>query len=83
MSITLSPYPETSVEPENMLTPGEQLSQLQVTLLKKERFASVLGVQTVDSFGLDWERIGNPEVAFDDSQKIIAVHCLSSRSMIA
>jgi hypothetical protein len=43
MSIPLSPYPETSVEPDNMLTPGEQLSQLQVTLLKKERFASVLG----------------------------------------
>ena len=78
MSIPLSPHPETSLDPENTLTPGELLSQLQVSVLKKERFASVLGAHTVDSIGLDWERIGNPDAAFDDSQKIIAMHHLSA-----
>jgi hypothetical protein len=78
MSTPLSPNPEASIDPQNALTPGEQLSQLQVMVLKKERFVSVLGAHTADSFCLDWERIGNPDAAFDDSQRIIATHSLSA-----
>ena len=78
MSIPLSPHPETSLDPENTLTLGELLLQLQVRVLKKERLVSVLGAQTVDSCCLDWERIGNPDTAFDDSQKLIATRRLSA-----
>ena len=78
MSTPLSPHPETSLDVENALTPGELLSQLQVRVLQKERFVSVLGEDTVDSFCLDWERIGNPDAAFDDSQRVIATHSLSA-----
>jgi hypothetical protein len=78
MSLSPPPLPETSLDPRNVLTPGQQLSQLQVSVLKKERFASVLGAHTVDSYGLDWERIGNPDAPFDDSKKIIAMHRLSA-----
>jgi hypothetical protein len=78
MSTPLSPHPETSLDPENALTQGELLSQLQVRVLKKERFVSVLGAHAVDSFCLDWEKIGNPDAAFDDSQRIIATHSLSA-----
>ena len=78
MSIPLSPHPETSLDPENTLTLGELLLQLQVRVLKKERFVSVLGEQAVDSCCLDWERIGNPDTAFDDSQKLIAARRLSA-----
>ncbi len=60
------------------MTPGELLSQLQVRVLKKERFASVLGAHTVDSIGLDWDRIGHPDAAFDDLQKNIAMRHLSA-----
>jgi hypothetical protein len=77
MSIPLSPQPKTSLDPENALTPGELLSQLQVSVLKKERFASVLGAQAVDSFGLDWEGIGNPDMAHDDSRRINAIDRLN------
>ena len=78
MSTPLSPHPETSLDVENALTPGELLSQLQVRVLQKERFVSVLGEDTVDSFCIDWERIGNPDAAFDDSQRVVATHSLSA-----
>ena len=78
MSTPLSPHPKTSLDVENVLTPGELLSQLQVRVLQKERFVSVLGEASVDSFRLDWERIGNPDAAFDDSQRVIATHSLSA-----
>jgi hypothetical protein len=78
MSAPLSPHPETSLDPENALTPGKLSSQLLVRVLKKERFVSVLGADKVDSFCLDWERLGNPDASFDDSQIIIATLSLSA-----
>ena len=49
MSTPLSPHPETSRDPEDLSRLVELVLQLQVSVLKKERFVSVLGADAVDS----------------------------------
>lgn len=54
-------------------TPGEVASKLQAEVLKRDRFVSVFGEGTVESWGFDWDALENPEASFADSSRISAM----------
>jgi len=51
-------------------TPGEVASKLQSEVLKRDRFVSVFGELTVESWGFDWSALENPDVCFANSYRI-------------
>jgi hypothetical protein len=43
---------------------------MQAEVLRKERFVAVLGVDFVNSWGLDWSMLEDPVVFFGDAHRI-------------
>ncbi|MFN6414686.1 MAG: hypothetical protein ACK4V2_02810 [Pseudomonadota bacterium] len=63
----------------SVLTPGEVVSKLQSEVLKKDRFISVFGEATVESWGFDWEELENPDISFADSSRIFTMSKLHEK----
>ncbi len=61
------------------LTPGQLASNLQAQFFKKENFTAVLGVELVDSWGMDWKLLENPTISFADPIRISAMSQLHVR----
>jgi len=60
-------------------TPGEVVSRLQAEILRKDRFVSALGAETVESWGFDWNMLENSSVSFEDSSRIAVMSQLYER----
>ena len=57
-------------------SPGEIISKLQEQLLKRDRFISVFGGPTVESWKLNWDKIESLDISFDDSCRLSAMHLI-------
>jgi len=60
-------------------TPGEVVSKLQSEVLKRDRFVSVFGEATVESWGFDWDALENPDISFADSSRIFTMSKLHEK----
>lgn len=60
-------------------TPGEAVSKLQTEVLKRDRFVSVFGDATVESWGFNWNTLENPDASFADSYQISTMRKLHEK----
>ena len=67
--------PVAQVEP----TPGQRTAQMQLEFLKKENFQDVLGADVVDSWGINWGQLTDPNLPFDSSIRIPALSQLYAK----
>jgi hypothetical protein len=62
-----------------VLSPGSNLSHFQAEILQRQNFVAVLGTETVDSWQLDWDLLGNPCIPFSNPKKNSSMQTLNTK----
>jgi hypothetical protein len=62
-----------------VLSPGSNLSHFQAEILQRQNFVAVLGIETVDSWQLDWDLLENPCIPFSNPKKISSMQTLNTK----
>jgi hypothetical protein len=60
-------------------SPGEALSKRLAAFLQRQKFAVVLGLDTIDAWEVDWPVMGNPEISFCNPRKAALMSQLHPR----
>ena len=60
-------------------SPGEALSKRLAAFLQRQKFAAVLGLDTIDAWEVDWPVMENPEISFCNPRKAALMSQLHSR----
>jgi hypothetical protein len=71
--------PQSTSSVAQVSSPGEALSKRLAAFLQRQKFATVLGLETIDAWEVDWPVMENPDISFCNPRKAALMSQLHSR----